>query len=163
MLWNCSIIFFLFLTATLPCKINPSLWKMVSKKSQSGSVISLNWVKIKTFSLLSYIVSQISRSLKNLPLFFSSNSPVPRYWSGWLQICLNFIREERISPFLLIPSVSAIACFIVSTIFLYKMTCFLLKEAYVFISTFSGRSEITDLSVFKRLKIYGLMSLRNLE
>ncbi len=56
------------LTATLPCKINPFRLKMFSRKSQSGSVISLNWVKIRTFSLLSYI-----------PHLFCIHSPIFYY------------------------------------------------------------------------------------
>ena len=53
------------------------------------------------------ITSASSRRRANLPLSFSAQAPSPSQCEGWLQICLNRIRNARTRPLRWIPSVSA--------------------------------------------------------
>ena len=62
-------------------------------------MISRNWVKTRTRSRFSWIVSQISRSLPNLPLSFSSKPPVAEVLVRVIAELLELHERAQDDPF----------------------------------------------------------------
>src|SRR5690606_10536607 len=143
---------------TPPCRYATSRPNRAERCPRSIAPNSAYWVNSSARSPAASTSSRISSNRASLPDRPASRLPSLSNWAGWLQTCLSLVMVASTSPRRSIPSLDSIRASMSSTTAWYSEACSAVRLHRTSISSFSGRSEMIERSVFTRRSRNGRVS-----